>query len=64
MDMKKRLVSVFTLTAALGIAGAGMAFALAGDPGSDDPRGCGHRGRGLRRPTALRCGTTRRHEHR
>ena len=37
MDMKKRLVSVFTLTAALGIAGAGMAFALAGDPGSDDP---------------------------
>ena len=31
MDMKKRLVSVFTLTAALGIAGAGMAFALAGE---------------------------------
>ena len=39
MDMKKRLISVFTLTAALGIAGAGMAFALAGDPGSDDPEG-------------------------
>ena len=37
MDMKERLISVFTLTAALGIAGAGMAFALAGDPGSDDP---------------------------
>ena len=37
MDMKKRLISVFTLTAALGLAGAGMAFALAGDPGNDDP---------------------------
>ena len=37
MDMKKRLISVFTLTAALAIAGAGMAFALAGDPGNDDP---------------------------
>ena len=31
MDMKKWLISVFTLTAALGIAGAGMAFALAGE---------------------------------
>ena len=37
MDTKKRFLSVFTLTAALGIAGAGMAFALAGDPGSGDP---------------------------
>ena len=37
MDMKRRLISVFTLTAVLGIAGAGMAFALAGDPVNDNP---------------------------
>ena len=36
MDTKKRLISIFTLTAALGIAGAGMAFALAGEPGNDN----------------------------
>ena len=38
MDMNKRLISVFTLNAALGIAGAGMAFALTGDLGDDDPK--------------------------
>ena len=37
MNAKKRLISALTLTLVLGIAGAGTAFALAGDGGSDNP---------------------------
>ena len=37
MNMKKWIISVVTLALALGIAGAGTAFALTGDDGSDNP---------------------------
>ncbi len=37
MNMKKWIISVVTLALALGIAGAGTAFALTGDDGSDSP---------------------------
>ena len=37
MNMKKWLISVVTLALALGTVGAGTAFALTGDGGSDKP---------------------------